>query len=44
MSYKNKVAENKKVAEKCMEIKAYNAGIPPRLLLCFFAYKRLSVE
>jgi uncharacterized protein (UPF0332 family) len=26
MSYKNKVAENKKVAEKCMEIQAYNAG------------------
>jgi uncharacterized protein (UPF0332 family) len=27
MSYKKKVAENKKVAEKCMEIKAYNAGV-----------------
>ena len=27
MSYKDKVAENKMVAEKCLNIKAYNAGV-----------------
>jgi len=27
MSYSDKVAENKRVAHKCMEIKAYNAGV-----------------
>jgi len=27
MSYNDKVAENKRVAEKCFNIKAYNAGV-----------------
>jgi len=27
MSFQDKVTENKKVARKCMEIKAYNAGV-----------------
>ena len=27
MAYANKSAENKRVAEKCLELKAYNAGV-----------------
>jgi uncharacterized protein (UPF0332 family) len=44
MSFADKVAENKKVAEKCMEIKAYNAGVTRAYYSAFLRIKGYLID
>jgi uncharacterized protein (UPF0332 family) len=44
MSFADKVAENKKVAEKCMEIKAYNAGVTRAYYSAFLRIKDYLID
>jgi len=39
MSYSDKVAENKRVAEKCLDLKAYNAGVSRAYYAAFLHIK-----
>jgi uncharacterized protein (UPF0332 family) len=39
MSYTDKVAENKRIAKKCMEMKAYNAGVTRAYYAAFLQVK-----
>ena len=44
MSYSDKVAENKRVAHKCMEIKAYNAGVTRAYYAAFQHIKAYLID
>jgi uncharacterized protein (UPF0332 family) len=44
MVFADKVAENKRVAEKCMEIKAYNAGVTRAYYSAFLSIKGYLIE
>ena len=44
MAFADKVAENKRVAEKCMEIKAYNAGVTRAYYSAFLRIKSYLIE
>ena len=44
MSYKDKVAENKRVAEKCINLGAYNAGINRAYYAAFLHFKDYLVR
>jgi hypothetical protein len=44
MSFVDKVAENKRVAEKCMEIKAYNAGVTRAYYSAFLRIKGYLID
>jgi uncharacterized protein (UPF0332 family) len=44
MAFTDKVAENKRVAEKCMEIKAYNAGVTRAYYSAFLRIKGYLID
>jgi len=44
MAFADKVAENKRVAEKCMEIKAYNAGVTRAYYSAFLRIKDYLID
>ena len=44
MAFADKIAENKRIAEKCMEMKAYNAGVTRAYYSAFLRIKGYLID